>query len=335
MAITGQGTQANPFIVHSYSEFMSKSNCGPSENISNTYHTFIKFFDEPNQVIDCNDYGSEFTWGNFEINTNTGTHTVHIDLNGCTIKNFIIGNDKSMFNNKYFAINGNSANFEVKNGKFKNVFLGNSGSKVSTYTDGGTGKFQDVSFSINASKSGSAVFKGSTLDNCFVYISTGTALPSGGLLQNCSVTDTDFKIYIANQNNKAIFPDTTFTDCRFTGKVGGVGQTFEYNADTCVLDWCGMNGKTLNFTNCVVDLDLTDGRIVSYAYGGSKYDVFLAYNGYDFGTNVVCNSHRPVDEGHSQFYGAETAWNFMSHEHMRDADYLNNAGFTVVDVSGG
>lgn len=333
MAITGRGTEQDPFIVHNYSEFISLSGHEP---ITGTEAVYIKFFDTPNQVIDCNDYGSEFTWDAFTGNARLyGKCTYYIDLNGCTIKNFLIKAGTTMFSGEdQQTWNGSHTWIKISNGSFRNVFMGSATSKFI----GMLVTLQDVSVSINIAGTTSTPFEGgngngSTIDNSALYIVTSTLATQ--IMNYLTVSDTDIELHVGNQNNKAMFPNSTFTDCRFTGKVSGIGQTFEYNTDTCVLDWCGMNSKTLNFTNCVVDLDLTDGRIAGYNFGGSKYDVFLGYNGANFNTNVVCNSHRPIDEGHESYYGRETAWNFMSHENIRNGTYLNNAGFTVVEVAGG
>lgn len=330
MAVTGTGTQADPFVVHSYDEFISLSNHIPVADAS----VYIKWFDTPNQVIDCNDYGSEFKWGQFVSRADV---TTYIDLNGCTIKNFLIDSDRTMF----YAVGYNdtmprwhAAKIEVSNGSIRNVFMASATSKL-IY---GEVTLHDVSVSMNAAGttaipiSGISGGKSCYMDNCALYLVCSTL--NTGIMGYVIGSDTDIELHIANQNNKDMFPNSTFTDCRFTGKVSGIGRTFEYNTDTCVLDWCGMNSKTLNFTNCVVDLDLTDGRILGYTHAGSKYDVFLTYNGANVNTNVVCNSHRPIDEGHEGYYGRETAWNFMTHEQIRDGAYLNSKGFTVVEVGG-
>lgn len=328
MAVTGSGTQADPYIVHSYDEFISLSRV--HENSGNVY---IKFFDNPNQVIDCNDYGSEFSWGAFTAPTASsgGNFNYYIDLNGCTIKNFLIASGVTMFAGVHTTTGNYNRKIIISNGFIRNVFLGSATSKFC----GNYVEFHDVSISLNFAGATETPFNGGgalSFDNCAMYL-VGSTLQAP-IITTATLTDTDIELHVGNQNNKAMFPDSTFTDCRLTGKVSGVGQTFEYNTDTCVLDWCGMNSKTLNFTNCVVDLDLTDGRIAGYNFGGSKYDVFLTYNGANVNTNVICNSHRPIDEGHEQYYGRETSWNFMSHENIRNGTYLNDQGFTVVEVVG-
>lgn len=326
MAVTGSGTQADPYIVHNYSEFISLSN-----TIGTT--AYIQFFENenPNQVIDCNNYGSEFKWGAFKPLWANDNGKIYINLNGCTIKNLIIADGQKMFSGVYAGNSRTEMDLYISNGSIRNVFMGSPTSKFC----GDYVELHDVSISINTSGSTVVPFDGTDhliIDNCAIYLVASTLNTS--LIKGAQITDTDIELHVSNQNNKTMFPSSTFTDCRITGKVSGVGQTFEYNTDTCVLDWCGMNSKTLNFTNCVVDLDLTDGRIAGYNFGGSKYDVFLTYNGTNVNTNVICNSHRPIDEGHEQYYGRETSWNFMSHENIRNGTYLNNAGFTVVEVVG-
>lgn len=342
MAVTGTGTQADPFVVHSYSEFISLS--GHVGVADSSVH--IKWFDEPKQVLDCNDYGSEFKWGPFTTNINYASVTYYIDLNGCTIKNFLIADGVTMFEGDYSAMTGavgkivicdktskrvdnEEEETEKKTGSLRNVFMGSATSKIC----GDYVEFHDVSISANVAGSTVIPFDGDgnlVIDNSAIYLQAGTLNTS--LFNNAIITDTDLELHIGDQNQKNIFASTNLTDCRIQGKISGYGLSTGYNADTCVLDHCGLDGKSLNYTNCVIDLDLTDSRIISYGYGGSRYDVFLNYNGYNFNTNVICNSHHPNDTGHESSYDYQSDWNFMSHSLMRNGAYLNNQGFTVVEV---
>jgi len=121
MAITGTGTQQDPFVVHSYNEFISLSKHSVLENEA----VYIKWFDEPNQVLDCNIYGTSFKWGEFgtKAPVTEGNVTFYIDLNGCTIKNFLIEDGKYMFKSEG-ASNGFTCKIIVSNGSLRNVFLG-------------------------------------------------------------------------------------------------------------------------------------------------------------------------------------------------------------------
>lgn len=325
MAVTGTGTQADPFVVHSYSEFISLS--GHEGVADSSVH--IKWFDEPNQVLDCNDYGSEFKWGAFTTNINYGSVTYYINLNGCTIKNFLIADSVTMFAGAYSAMTGAVCKIVISNGSLRNIFLGSATSKIC----GDYVEFHDVSMSTNTAGSTVIPFNGNgnlIIDNSALYL-VGSTLNTS-LMKGATISDTDIELHITDQNQQNMFRNCSFTDCRFQGKIGGKGMGTGYNVDTCVLDHCGLDGKSLNYTNCVIDLDLTDSRIIGYGYSVSRYDVFLNYNGYNFNTNVICNSHHPNDTGYESAYGYQSDWNFMSHTLMRNGAYLNAQGFTVVEV---
>lgn len=101
MAITGTGTQADPYIVHNYTEL--KSACrgnGVYVNLSND--------------IDCNDYGENFEW---EAIQGSGDYQAYfLDLQWHTIKNF-----KVKENDYAFKLTGTSG--WIKNGKILNCYL--------------------------------------------------------------------------------------------------------------------------------------------------------------------------------------------------------------------
>lgn len=337
MAVTGTGTEQDPFVVHSYDEFMTLNNHAP---IGSTRAVYIKWFDTPGQILNCNDYGSEFKWGSFAAISGYGGYTIYVDLNGATIKNLIVADGATMFVGTSWG--GEAMNVCVQNGSIRNVFMGSSTSKIC----GTNVIFKDVSMSANVAGSTVIPFHSDwsgllTIDNCAIYLVASTL--TAPLFCQGRITDTDFELHISDQNSQPIFigdnnatePWTTLKDCRIQGKISGKGMPTGVNADTCVLDYCGLNSKSLWFTNCVIDLDLTDSRIVNYGYGGSRYDVFLNYNGANFNTNVICKSHRPNDPDHEAYYGYQSDLNFMTHEQIRDGDHLNDQGFIVVEVNTG
>lgn len=338
MAVTGSGTQNDPWVVHDYDEFMSKSGVYPDSELS----AYIKF-EVPGSVLDCNTYGSEFKWEQFTAATPIGSgdtynYHVYIDLNGTTIKNFIIKEDVPMFRakRKGDTYSWASAHIIVKNGSFRNVFMGSATSKIALCeNDGPTIEFSNISFSTNTTGLTVPVFDGGngkriSFDNCALYLVQATL--ATGIMRKCVSTDTDFELHINNQNSQVIFPDSSFTDCRFQGKIGGHCVSAGVNNDSYVFDQCGLDGKALDFTNCVIDLDLTDSLGAS-DNNFVRYGVLLDYNGYSINTNVICNSHYPSIGGERQ-YSYPSSWNHMTHEQIRDATYLNSKGFVVVDVSG-
>ena len=335
MAITGQGTQADPFVVHSYSEFISLSE---HSRISGTEAVYIKWFDEPNQVLDCNTYGTEFTWDEFTTKnpSSEGNNTFYIDLNGATIMNFLIAPGKTMFNPKG-ANNSYACKMEVYNGAIRNVFMGSATSKVC----GDYVKFSNVSMSVNASGSTVIPFNGADnliIDNCAMYLTASTL--NASLVKRARITDTDIELHIANQNQKNIFGGetdnastwTSLTGCRIQGKIGGAAISWESQYGLVFGASSGSNnghyGKITKLTNCDIDVDLTDSY---YDFQGARYQIYRPSNTGDLNTNVFCNSHYP-SVGESKAYVYPSDWNYMSHSLMRNGAYLNNQGFTVVEV---
>lgn len=335
MAITGSGTQADPWIVHSYDEFMSLKD-RQSDPASDTY--YIQFFDTPNQTIDCNTYGSEFKWHTFDSFGNE-FKAYHINLNGCTIKNFLIADGEVMFPGGY-AQYRYSRTFYISNGAFRNVFLGSATSKFCTNQV----NFQDVSISFNFAGTTVTPFEGNgnvTFDNCAMYL-VGSTLQAP-IITRAILTDTDIELHIGNLNGNIPFSGndwnnySTLQDCRIQGKLGGNVHNSNFEGLGTVLgiptENTNADYQLCQYINCVVDLDLTDTTFTERGYG-SPYKVIAASGSTYMNTNVICNSHYP-SSGEASGLRYPTDWNYMDHEHIRNGTYLNDQGFTVVEVLGG
>lgn len=324
MAVTGTGTQADPFIVHNYSEFMSLSGTISDEK-------YIQFFEDnmPNQIINCNDYGSEFKWHQFNLaNGSQGVFRTHINLNGCTIKNFLIADGEAMFQGQFWSNTAHQGVISVSNGSIRNVFMGSSTSKIM----GDYAELHDISLSANISGLTITPFDGadigrSSIDNCALYITS--ARLSAVVINRIDITDTDMEFHINDQNGQAIFSSysgnpMTIKDCRVQGKISGVGYTNHYFGSTTVLGAINAFNQyaegVAKFVNSVIDVDTSE----------SQAAIILAANyDSDYGTNVICKSH------FSSSMSAPQIWNFMTHEQIRDGDHLNDQGFIVVEVNTG
>lgn len=348
MAVTGSGTQADPWVVHNYEEFISKSGTYPEGETS----AYIKF-EVPGSVLDCNTYGSEFKWEQFTAATPYGSSGtvewyVYIDLNGTTIKNFIIKENVPMFRatHRGMAYDWANAHIVVKNGSFRNVFLGSATSKIAVAeNEGASVEFDNVSFSINSTGSTEAIFDGGNrydmiFDNCALYLVCATLNAPIGI--ECVFTDTDLELHINNQNgiipfrgNGVFGTYSALTDCRIQGKIGGTtfphAESSTYSVLGCATPYnSGDTNGACKLVNCVVDLDLTDSYITE---GGTvSYYIYKASDTTDLNTNVLCKSHYPSDGSSRYVYPSD--WNYMTHEQIRNAEYLNSKGFVVVDVSG-
>ena len=326
MSVTGIGTVDNPFVVHSYDEFISLSGHAP---ISGTGAVYIKWFDNPRQVLDCNSYGTEFKWGAFTDNAGlTGTCTYYIDLNGATIKNFLIADGETMFQGHYYSVNGNKGTIVISNGYIRNVFMGSATCKIiGEYVE-----LHDVSISANISGLSSIPFDGvdighSSMDNCALYIVSSRLYAD--VINRIDMTDTDMEFHISDQNGYAIFTSyngnpMTIKDCRVQGKISGIGYTNQYLSVTTVLGAINSYNQyaegIARFVNSVIDVDISESQ------SGS---ILSANNDSDYGTNVICKSHFPSG------MTPPPVWNFMTHEQIRNGSYLNSAGFTVVEIVDG
>lgn len=317
MAVTGSGTQADPYIVHSYSEFI-----GLSGTLDGT--KYIQFFDDehPNQVIDCNTYGSEFKWHNFQPGWPNNNGTIYINLNGCTIKNFLIADGETMFSGRYAGNTQQKIGLSISNGSIRNVFMGSATSKFcGDYTE-----FHDVSLSINIAGTTVTTFGGDDLvmDNCAIYLVASTLYTEP--FYYATITDTDMEIYVNSLNDYYIFKRCTITDCRIQGKLAGWIKDVGGHVFAMLCYNFGSGNPDSVMTNCVVDMDASETKA---NWLGSELCFYLVGNNQTLNTNVFCNSHGLPDG-----YHFPSAWNYMSHENIRNGSYLNSKGFTVVEVVG-
>lgn len=328
MAVTGIGTEENPFIVHSYDEFISLSNHAAVENSS----VYIKWFDRANQVVDCNDYGSEFKWGQFVGKADV---TTYIDLNGCTIKNFMIDDNCAMF----YAVGFNdtyprwhAAKIKVSNGYIRNVFMASASSKfIVGQVDLGNG----VSISINASGTTGNLIAGvsndkrCTIDNAAIY-GVHSKLYAH-LIDYTTITDTDMEFHITDMNSLFLFGYCDVKDCRIQGKLGGLfyrtGDYLSFHFDVIGYNYGSSSAEAkLVLTNCVIDIDISEATL---NWSGATVNMIGIYNDASLNTNVICKSHWTPE------YSVPLVWNYMTHEQIRNGAYLNSQGFTVVELLDG
>ena len=142
MAITGTGTQADPYVVHDYTELVTGFNINPS---------YVKLAND----IDCNDYGESFVWNT--INMAGGD----LDLNGFAIKNVSVNVNKLLFQ---------ASGGLIHDGKLLNIFANGCENITKDVF------FKKVSASINALTCTGVVIRcayGSSdilLDKCSFYI---------------------------------------------------------------------------------------------------------------------------------------------------------------------
>lgn len=212
MAITGSGTEQDPFIVHSYDEIRTAANLSSGSN-----YTYIKLGNN----INCNDYGDYFEWETITLGT-SGVNVCILDLDNHYIKNVKVKEDNSMFS--LIGFSGNNA--EIKNGKLLNIFLQDANYAV--LGTAGTRLFK-VATSLDATGIKIRPFQQCKIEECSVYIQSSKLL-TGLFYRNYTTAmliNSDLQLVIDNLNGQRIFEtsdgniNTYFSGCRITGKAKG------------------------------------------------------------------------------------------------------------------
>lgn len=230
MAITGTGTQEDPFLVHSYEEIKSAAS---SHTGTNTKY-YIKLMND----VDCNDYGVEFEWETIELANGASYASQRLyndlDLNNHTIKNIKIKSSNYLFS-------GSNASADVHNGKLLNVFgAGASGFSKYIY-------FTNVAIGANMSgqSSGNSVFNDTThFTSCSIYCICTTRLNRFMASHECK--NSDFYLELTEGYSDRFCLTGTIDGCRFQGYVKG-------------------NGSTIGFYNTILKNSIIN---MEYDYGG-------------------------------------------------------------------
>lgn len=283
MAITGTGTQADPFLVHSYEELKSQITGTPIS----TSQTYVKLGND----INFNDYGYTWEW---ETITLSG-YNWDIDLGGHTIKNIMIKSNNSLFSG---ALETNI----IHNGNILNVF--NNAGKSIIYGNGLA--LKNVSMSVNGTGLTDCAFNKISMDSCAVYFKSNKL--NNEIFLRTNVTspfkNTDFYLDILDVNNNKLFGGSgnylTIDNCRISGKLRG----------TLANTYMSLGGAK----NSVIEVDTTLANCVS---GQSIFS--------DVSSGIINTEISPNLGGTSGLTACTTS-------QMRDADYLNSIGFTVVKV---
>lgn len=283
MAITGTGTQADPWIVHNYDEIKDVF-----QNKVTSDYLYAKLAND----IDCNDYGDSWEWETIKVRA---SWNFEFDLNGHTIKNVMIKSGNSLFHG---VTNLNV----IRNGKILNVF--NNAGKSIIYGDGLI--LKDVSMSINGTGLTGKAFNYTTLENCAIYFKS-SKLNDYFYYHNTSNTESvknsDFYFEINDVNRRMLFknntPKSLINNCRFSGKIGG-------EKDAGWLHYYSIN-------NSVIEIDTTEST-------GSLYVTFNSSKGTIINAEICSLDSVTLD------------LIYCTTAQMRDADYLNSIGFTVIKV---
>lgn len=246
MAITGTGTQADPYIVHSYTEL--KTAC-------NNNGVFVELAND----IDCNSYGEDFEWD--RVNVGTGTD---FNLKGHTIKNF-----KVKENTYGFRLYDDTL---VHNGKILNVYL--SGSSGFATRGSNYGTFENISISINSSSglSSNQMFDCVKINACAIYIEGKSADNGDACIfktigdNTRGILNSDILLNCPNNTSGSLLLSSSsgmeaFKNSRVRGVFNSTNENYNAlirnsNAKNCVFDlqtniniFCGYNSNNTGVIN--------------------------------------------------------------------------------------
>lgn len=314
MAVTGTGTQADPFIVHDYWEL--KSVCD-----STTKNTGVNYVNLAND-IDCNDYGDSFEWESLKLSTFSRAGSIYyryyidFDMCGHTIKNILI-----KANNKLFEHTQNSVGegVKIRNGKLLNIFNNGIEYLVHSSTWECPICFDNVSMSINTNGITNVDFNAIKMNKCAIYLDGNmTADIIRVNASNVCISNSDFIINGTHKNKPA----------------GGTTY-FAYNQTNGQFDTvsnCRIRGNMIfkggfcNFarmSNCVVDVPMWMGSYGAYA------SPFIAS-----GNNTgVVNADKVHDQnGNGEGYWNENGMTRVTDTELKSAAALQAKGFNVVKV---
>lgn len=325
MAITGTGTQNDPYLVHSYDELKTvttdNSYCPQYE------HRYISL----DADIDCNVYGSNFEWETIALGHDSRGFT--LDLNGHTIKNISVKVNNSVFDASYAGSNVYGAWYSefVGNGKILNVFTQPSSTAYVIKGRGTSNVISDLSMSVSLGNLSAGAFYNSNVENSSIYLEQPQTSNSGAVLvysdnnvggdDRCGMENCDILLNISNQKACLIngYHASTyavgFDNCRIRGKNGSTGLPQYYICSNII-------------TNSVIDLDSTEASWTSGISPLSRYPMRT-------GSSGVINWDKRASDQPSDNPGLYTCgMAAVSSSEIVNGDALRNAGFTVVNVVG-
>lgn len=244
MALSGDGSQANPWVAQNYTDLRTAYN-----NLATSGGT--KYL-EIDRDINCNDYGDSFEWNTLSVGGNQNRAMI-FDLKTHTIKNIKVASGNTIFS---FA--GSSQSI-IKNGKILNIFTANA--KGFNDNIGGIytcSKLQNMSVSINITGSTDNIFD-VALDSCAIYVEGSTDHRIFELAYNVSKNciNTDIKLDVNHCSNIFSGSDNVVSKCRIRGKAN-VPSGGAICSNYPVLE------------DCVVDLETNAAYISEYLSGSAS-----------------------------------------------------------------
>ena len=263
-AITGAGTENNPYVIHNYNELKwccEDADAVPSEQTKLDY-TYVKV----NNDIDCSTYGMSFRW------FITCEHAIDLNLNNKTIENFYIEASRYMF-----SVANTARKLVIHDGKILNVYgdwiyKSDSFLRITQNSADALLSLKNISLSIDVSNFITTVSilcslypQRLTMTNCTID-AKGSATSAIGLVLGAKLYTCDIHVDIISSSTSVRLLEGSSSDmgyalnCRFMGQIQ-LNQIIQSSSCT--------NYATIR--NCVIDVavssKVSSTATPQFAYG--------------------------------------------------------------------
>lgn len=306
MAITGEGTQASPYIITSYADLKQFS----------TDYSLMGSYLQLDNDLDC----KNFVWDTIALkNRMQGGHT-YFDLNGHTIKNVSINT------NGYMFIDGTNHNTvaHISNGTLQNIYAYTANGITNGNVD-----FNNVGISCDLTGVKNVAFDMyPAFHNCGIRVMSNTQCPKPVIQleqRNGStyyldgiVEDTDFIIDLPS-TQLIMVSDGRLSDvinCRFTGRVTG---------------WLYQLVKARCLTNIIMDVDFSSCTYTGSTSASWETNKYHPLVGEATGC-VISIENIPPYEQCGGYFNLDSRIQ-AAHDQIRTGSWLRSNNFEVVNVS--
>lgn len=299
-AITGAGTENDPYVIHNYNEL--KWCCEDADAVpegqTKLDYTYVKV----NNDIDCSIYGMNFRW------IIACDHAIDLNMNTKTIENFYIHR-----NGYLFSVPVTARKLSIHDGKILNVYgdwisTSLSVMNITANSDDATVTFKNISMSIDAtnfSTAQSTLCTGYpnrlTLTNCTIDFKGTTTAAVVSLVSSAKLYTCDIHVDIVTTNNTAYLLNGSSTyvgyalNCRFMGRIQlrNITST-SYGVEYCQVRNCVFDVEILSTTpSTATPLFVHGGGAAAYLYGIYNADKVPNYN--FNGTNYIACTTADMD----------------------------------------
>lgn len=288
--ISGSGTQLDPKIVSTYEEMLAATQAD--------YIWQVKLVDRDNKIYRYNDIFCFYDESLSTIDFNTiypeGTTSVinitcNVDFNGWTFRNFVLNG------NSGYMLWGQSTQ---QNGRFINMYCTSLGSNPRIQSTQAV-TFENFIWDITSNTGSGYIFHHITIKNSAIHYKCLSGNPGFGSAVTLSNVCVHYDVNATTfSGSGASGANCTFNNCLFTGQIKATGNN-------------NSNYIAYYTSNCIFDIQGLPARNDTKLYLGSTPSALSLYN-----------ADKMTSNNYSAYMGLTTA-------QLKDASYLASLGFPI------